>query len=105
MRKHDRRLMWFCLITIASATASTYIAVDYSRMFSLATIAVVTCLISARRHLKPPIYKGIIVLNILIPSFYVGGNSGLVTFKGLYYQAFRHLLPLPRTEQTNNSSQ
>jgi hypothetical protein len=104
MWKRDRRSMWFCMLTIAFATASTYIAVDYTRMIELATLGVLVCLVSARKYLWPPLFTGIVALNLLVPSFYMGGNSGLITFRGLYYQVYRHVLPLPPPEQTNSGT-
>jgi len=103
MRKVNLRLMWFCTITFGVVFASTYIAVDYTRMIGLATVAVVVCLQSARNYMSRQMYIGILAVNILLPGFYMGGNTGLMTFKGIYYQAYKHVLPLPLPQQTNHN--
>lgn len=88
---------WFVLTGFGLALASTYIAVDYSRLVGFATIPFLLCLVQASRHLSSRTLQAISICNLVIPSFYLGANTGLVPFYGLYYLVYKHVwhLALP----------
>ena len=85
----------FILCGFALALASTYIAVDYTRLVGFATIPIIFCFIQVRQHLPARLLQAVMALNFLVPSFYVGGNCGLVTCRGLYYLAYKAVFKLP----------
>jgi hypothetical protein len=93
--KREKRTACFVLLSFAFALAATYIAVDYTRMVGFATLAMMVCFLIAQQHLPPRVFNAVVALNILIPSFYAGSNSGLVTFRGLYYLAYKLIFILP----------
>jgi hypothetical protein len=92
--RNNLRIACFVLFGIALALASTYIAVDYSRLIGFATIPMIVCFVEARRRISLRIFNTIIAINILIPSFYVS-YEGIGTFKGLYYEVYSLFLKLP----------
>jgi hypothetical protein len=93
--KREKRTACFVLLSFAFALASTYIAVDYGRMVGFAAVAMMVCFLTAQQNLPPRIFNAVVALNILVPSFYAGSNSGLVTFRGLYYLAYKLVFSLP----------
>ena len=93
--KKQKRVAYFVLLSCIFALASTYIAIDYTRMVGFATIAIMVCFLQARQSLPPRVFNTVVALNILVPSFYAGSDSGLVTFKGLYYLAYKLIFALP----------
>jgi hypothetical protein len=95
MLRNNRRVAGFVLFGVALALASTYIAVDYTRLVGFATIPLIVCFVEARRKIPLRLLNAIMAVNILTPSFYVGGNCGLLPFRGLYYGVYSLFLKLP----------
>jgi hypothetical protein len=93
--KREKRTACFVLLSFAFALASTYIAVDYGRMVGFAAVAMMVCFLTVQQNLPPRIFNTVVALNILVPSFYAGSNSGLVTFRGLYYLVYKLIFILP----------
>jgi hypothetical protein len=93
--KTDRRFALFVLSALVLSVASTYIAIDYSRLIALATIPVLLCFVEVSRRLGARRMNILALANLILPTFYVGGIGGLATCKGLYYIAYRSLLHLP----------
>ncbi len=86
---------YFIVSGILLAIASMYIAIDYSRIVAFATIPMLLCLVQARKKMSLRVFNAMMLLNLAVPSFYVGANSGLLTFKGAYYALYKHLAALP----------
>jgi len=93
--KREKKTACFVLLSFAFALASTYIAVDYTRMVGFATVAMMVCFLTAHQRLSPRAFNGILAINLLVPSFYAGSNSGLVTFRSLYYLVYKLIFTLP----------
>ena len=91
----NRRVAYFTISGFALAFASTYIAIDYSRLIAFATVPMIVCLVQARKIISPRLFKALVAINIMVPSFAVNGKGGLVTFRGLYYEAYKLLFKLP----------
>jgi hypothetical protein len=82
--KRDRRLAYFALSGFLLAAASIYVGIDYTRLIAFATIPMIFCFLEFRKNVSVRIFNAVALANLLIPSFFVAGNSGVVKFPGLY---------------------
>jgi hypothetical protein len=93
--KKDTNGGLFLVSGFALAIASTYIGVDYTRLVGFASIAMLLCFVEARKHLPARIFKAIVVLNLIVPTLYVGGNCGVIATRGLYAALVQKVLRYP----------
>ena len=87
----------FILIVIGAGILMTFSAVDTSRLMGYAFPALLVSLAvlkeSASNRTGRLVLAFLFAVNLLIPSVYVGLNSGMRTFRGLYGRAVRWLVP------------
>ncbi len=84
-------------VGICAALASTYIATDYSRLVGFASVPLLLCLVQAAKQMPRRMFQTLSLCNIAWPSFYVGANTGVIPFAGLYNAVYRHLFHLQPT--------
>ena len=89
--KRDRRLAYFGLSGFLLAAASVYIGIDYTRLIGFATIPMVLCFLEFRQNFSARVVNTVAAVNLLVPSFFVAGNSGVVMFPGMYRLAYSWL--------------
>ena len=87
----------FIVAGVCAALASTYIAVDYSRLVGFASIPMLLCAIQAAKRMPQRAFQALSVCNIVWPSFYIGANTGIIPFPGLYNAIYKHLWHLQPT--------
>jgi hypothetical protein len=87
---------WFIVAVIGAGVLMTFSAVDTSRLMGFAFPALLVSLAILKDSVSSRtgrlILFSLFAVNLLIPSVYVGLNSGLRTFRGLYGRIVRVLM-------------
>lgn len=87
---------WFIVAVIGAGVLMTFSAVDTSRLMGFAFPALLVSLAILKDSVSSRtgrlILSSLFAVNLLIPSVYVGLNSGLRTFRGLYGRIVRVLM-------------
>ena len=93
--KRERRLACFVIAGFFLALASVYVGIDYTRLVAFATVPMALCFLEFRKNIPARTVNAVMTANILVPSFFVAGNSGIVMFRGLYRLAYGWLIGAP----------
>ncbi len=91
VRSADYRTAALIASALGGALALTYIGIDYSRVVSFATFAVVIAMAHVLPDLSTRQRNLFAAANLTIPSLYVGEGGGVWAFQGLYGRVVGHL--------------
>jgi hypothetical protein len=89
--KKNLRLAGYILASFLLAIATTYTAIDYSRMIGFATLPIVLCFIEAKGHMPRKVFYIVVLLNLLTPSI-VYAASSIGIYRGLYRSVYGPLI-------------
>ena len=80
----DYRKAAFVVLAIAGGAATTYVAVDYSRVVSFGTFGVIVALPVVLTRLTQPQRLGLALANLATPTIYISNHIGIWPYRGLY---------------------
>ncbi len=80
----DYRKAAFIVLAIAGGAATTYVAVDYSRVVSFGTFGVIVALPVVLTRLSQRQRLGLALANLMTPTIYISIHAGIWPYRGLY---------------------